>query len=174
MYEHLSEELETRKKLIGIIRNKPGIHFRQIHRESDMAMGELEYHLNVLEKMEIISKRISSYYTRYYPADELSDIDKEIMGLLRQEKLREILLFIISSEGVGHGDIVKRFGLIKSTVSFYLDKLLSQRMIEKEKRGRNVLYRVIEPKRILKLILLYQEGFGDRIAERVEGLWGNL
>jgi len=174
MYEYLSEELETRNKLIDIIRNKPGIHFRQIHRETDMAMGELEYHLNVLEKMEVISKRISSHYTRYYPADELSENDKKIMGILRQEKLREILLYIISSEGVGHGDIVKRFRLIKSTASFYLDKLLSKRIIEKKKRGRNVFYSVKDQKKVLRLILIYKEGFGDRIVKRVEGLWANL
>ncbi len=174
MEKNLVENLEIRKSLIDIIKNKPGIHFREIFREIDIAMGELEYHLHVLEKMEIISKTKTSYYTRYFPSYELGTEDKKIMGVLRQKMLREILLYIISSEKPSHNDIAKEFGLLKSTTSFYLNKLLKNGIIEKEKSGRNVLYNVKKPQSILRLILLYKKGFGDEIVKRVEGLWANL
>lgn len=174
MERALAEKLSTRKNLIEIINAKPGIHFRELLNESGLAMGELEYHLNVLEKMEIVSKSKSTYYSRYYPAYELSSEDKQIMGLLRQEILRDILLFIISRKKTNHGDISKEFRLLKSTASFYLDKLLNQDLIEKHKRGRRVFYNVKAPEHILKLILLYRKGFGEEIITRVEGLWGNL
>jgi len=174
MDKSLSESLDTRKKIIGIIQKKPGIHFRKLHRESNLAMGEVEYHLNVLEKMGLVVKGILSSHTRYYPSNELSDEEKKIMGLLRQEKLRDILLFIISEEDIGHGDIVKEFHLKKSTASFYLDKLLSYAIIDKKKKGRNVSYEVINPREIVRLLLLYKEGFGDWIAKRVEDLWAGL
>lgn len=174
MEKNLAEKLEIRKRLIDIIKNKPGIHFREIFREIDIAMGELEYHLHVLEKMEIISKTKTSYYTRYFPSYELGTEDKKIMGLLRQKILREILLFIISNEKPSHKDIAKEFGLLKSTASFHLNKLLINGIIEKEKNGRKVLYNVKKPQRILRLILLYRKGFGDEIVKRVEGLWANL
>lgn len=174
MERDLAEKLDIRKRIIDIIKNKPGIHFREILREAEIAMGELEYHLHILEKLNIISKTATSYYTRYYPAYELGIDDKRIMELLRQEMLREILLFIISMENPSHGDIAKEFGLIKSTTSFYLDKLLKKGIINKEKSGRNVIYTVNEPQRILRLILLYRKGFGDEIVKRVEDLWANL
>ncbi|UCE38666.1 MAG: ArsR family transcriptional regulator [Thermoplasmata archaeon] len=174
MKRALVKDLEIRKKLIDIIGNKPGIHFREILREADIAVGELEYHLGVLEKMELVSKTKTSYFTRYYPAYELGIPEKRIMGLLRQERLRDILLFIISSENPSHGDIAREFKLLKSTASFYLDKLRRHGIIEKEKKGRKVYFRVKDPERILRLILLYRKGFGDEIVERVEGLWGNL
>ena len=174
MEKNIVEKLEIRKRLIDIIKNKPGIHFREIFREIDIAMGELEYHLHVLEKMEIISKTKTSYYTRYFPSYELDVEDKKIMGLLRQKMLKEILLYIISYEKASHKDIAKEFGLLKSTASFYLDKLLKNRIIEKEKSGRKVFYNVKKPKKILRLILLYKKGFGDEIVKRVEGLWANF
>ena len=174
MDESLSESLDTRKRIIGIIQTKPGIHFRKLHRESKLAMGEVEYHLNVLEKMELVVKDTSTPHTRYFPSNELSDEEKKIMGLLRQEKLREILLLIISEEEIGHGDIVKEFHFKKSTASFYLDKLISYRIIEKKKKGRNVSYKVTDPREIVRLLLLYKEGFGDWIAKRVEDLWADL
>jgi len=174
MEKNLAEKLGIRKKLMEIIKNKPGIHFREILREADIAMGELEYHLHVLEKMEIISKVTNTYYTRYYPAYELGTEEKKTMSLLRQEMLRDILLFIIQEENPGHGDIAKEFKLVKSSVSFYIDKLLKYGIIEKEKSGRQVFFRVKEPQKILRLILIYKKGFGDEIVKRVEGLWGNL
>ncbi|UCH89044.1 MAG: winged helix-turn-helix transcriptional regulator [Thermoplasmata archaeon] len=169
-----AEQLDTRKKLLEIIRAKPGIHFRELHRESGLAMGELEYHLGVLEKNEIITKTKSPHYTKYYPTAELGSKDKKLMDILRHKKLREILLFIISKEKVSHGDIVAEFQLIKSTASFYADKLLKYGLIEKQKEGRNVYYTVKNPMNVLRLLLLYKKGFGEELAERVEGLWGNL
>jgi predicted transcriptional regulator len=174
MEKELAENLPIRKKLLDIIRNKPGIHFRKIHRETDVAMGELEYHLQVLEKLELVSKIITKGYSRYYPAYELGTHDKKIMGQLRQERLREIILFILSSNQPSHKDIASHFILLKSTTSFYMDKLLGSGIVIKKKEGRRVIYEIKEPQKILRLILLYKEGFGDEIVKRVEDLWSNL
>lgn len=174
MEKELAQQLEIRKRLIDIIKSKPGIHFREILRESEIAMGELEYHLHVLEKMELVSKKPNTHYTRYFPAYELGVEDKRIMALLRQPMLREILLFLIQNEEAIHGDIKEEFKLGKSTVTFYMKKLEKSGIIEREKKGRQVFYRVIDPESVLRLILLYKKGFGDEIIKRVEGLWGNL
>lgn len=174
MEKDLSENLAIRKKLLDIVRNKPGIHFRKIQREANVAMGELEYHLQVLEKLELVSKTISKGYTRYYPAYELGTDDKRIMGHLRQERLREIILFLLSNEEPSHKDISKYFSLLKSTTSFYMDKLLAAGIVAKKKVGRNVIYEVKDPQKILRLILIYKKGFGDEIVKRVEDLWANL
>ena len=174
MEKVLAQQLEIRRRLLDIIKSKPGIHFREILRESEIAMGELEYHLHVLEKMELVSKKPNTHYTRYFPAYELGVEDKRIMVLLRQPMLREILLFLIQSEEATHGDIKKEFGLVKSTVSSNMKKLENSGIIKKEKRGRQVFYRIEEPENILRLILFYKKGFGDEIVKRVEGLWANL
>jgi len=174
MEKELAENLETRKKLIELINRKPGIHFRKIHKESGLAMGELEYHIGVLVKLELVSEKKTSYYTRYYPALKLGSQDKKILDMLRQEILRDILIFIISSKRVTHGDIAQEFKLLKSTVSFYMSKLIQSEIVLKKKKGRKVFYTVPDPERILKLILVYKKGFGDELVKRVEGLWGNL
>ena len=174
MDENLSENLAIRKKLLDIIKNKPGIHFRKIQREANVAMGELEYHLQILEKLKLVSKTTSKGYTRYYPAYELGTNDKRIMGQLRQEKLREIILFLLSTDEPTHKDISKHFSLLKSTTSFYMDKLISAGIVSKKKVGRNVIYEVKEPQKIMRLILIYKKGFGEEIVKRVEDLWGNL
>ena len=174
MDKSIAENLAARERIMQVIKDNPGIHFREIHRATGLAMGELEYHLGVLEKMEIVTRSKTNKYSRYYPAYEMGTEDKRIMAVLRQEMLREILLFLISSEKVSHGDVAKEFSLIKSTASFYLEKLVKAELVRKTKKGRSVLFNVNDPKRVLKLILLYKKGFGDEIAKRVEGLWANL
>jgi predicted transcriptional regulator len=174
MERELAKQLEIRIRLLDIIKSKPGIHFREILRESKIAMGELEYHLHVLERMELVSKKPNTHYTRYFPAYELGPKDRKIMSLLRQPMLREILLYLIQNEKATHKDIKVNFKLVKSTVTFYMKKLEKSGIVEKEKKGRNVIYRVKDPESILRLIILYKKGFGDEIVKRVEGLWGNL
>ena len=174
MDKALAEKLENRKRLITIIQDKPGIHFRELQRESGFATGELEYHIDVLVKMEIISKKKSPHYTKYYPEAELGSKDKGIMDILRQPILRDILMFILSSKQVSHGEVTKEFRLLKSTASFYLNKLIDKNLIEKRKDGKKTFYKVNNPKEILRLILLYKKGFGEELASRAEGLWGNL
>jgi len=174
MNKRIAENLVAREKIMQVIKDNPGIHFREIHRATALAMGELEYHLGVLEKMEIVTRTKTNKYSRYYPAYELGTEDKKIMGVLRQEMLRDILLFLISTDNASHGDVAKEFKLIKSTASFYLEKLVKSELVQKRKEGRRVHYSVEEPERVLKLILLYKKGFGDEIAKRVEGLWANL
>lgn len=174
MEKELTENLAIRKKLLDIIKNKPGMHFRKIQREANVAMGELEYHLQVLEKLDLVTKTVSKGYTRYYPAFELGTDDKRIMGHLRQEKLRDIVLYLLSCHEPTHKDVTKHFSLLKSTTSFYMEKLLSAGIISKEKIGRNVIYNVKEPRKILRLILIYKKGFGEEIVKRVEDLWADL
>ena len=174
MEKELVENLDTRKKLIALVRNQPGIHFRELHRQSGLAMGELEYHLNILEKMEIVTKKKINHYSKYYPAEGLGTEDKKILDILRQEMLRDILVFIISNEQVTHGEIAREFKLLKSTTSFYMNKLSKRDLVERKKKGREVHYSVRDPKYVLKLVLVYKKGFGEELVKRVEQLWANM
>jgi predicted transcriptional regulator len=174
METELAENLTIRRKLTNVIREKPGIHFRELQRETDVAMGELEYHLQVLERLGLVSKTTTKGYTRYYPSYELGPDDKRILGQLRQKKLREIVIYILSSEKPTHKEITDHFSLLKSTTSFYMDKLLSAGIVTKKKEGRSVIFEVKQPKKVLRLIMIYKKGFGEEIVKRVEDLWSNL
>ena len=46
--------LETRRKLFDEIRAFPGIHFRELRRRTGLAIGSLQYHLDVLCKARLV------------------------------------------------------------------------------------------------------------------------
>ena len=99
--------LETRKKLYNTVNNFPGLHFREIQRRTGLATGELKYHLNFLEGNKIISSRKEGEMLRFYPLG-LADSEKKLLGLLRQQHLREILLFLLTNPKASHRDLVKQ------------------------------------------------------------------
>ena len=42
--------LGVRREIFELIKQSPGLHFREIKRRTNLAIGALQYHLNVLEK----------------------------------------------------------------------------------------------------------------------------
>ena len=167
-------EAAARVLLLDIIKKMPGIHFRELHRRSSLAMGQVEHHLDNLRRTgRVTGKRVGNH-TRFYPGRSTGARDRELLGVLRQKMLRDILMFLLESGPAGPPEIMARFGMVKSSVAFYMDKLIRAGAVEKHRDGRFVLYIVVRPARIRKLILRYREGFGERLVERVEGLWGNI
>lgn len=94
------------------------------------------------------------------------------MGLLRQKRVREILLFILLHEGCHHEDIVQAVGIAPSTVSWHLKKLEEHRVITSTRRGRKTSYDLaIDQEAIIKLLITYQESFLDALVDHVIEMW---
>ena len=87
--------LKTRKKIYEHILSNPGEYLRQIQKKLDMSMGHLEYHLNYLEKNDIIYSRFEENHKRYYPKRVLTVKEREIMSILRQKTMRKIILVLL-------------------------------------------------------------------------------
>ncbi len=60
-------ELETRKKIYTLIKNRPGIYLRELERETGFTMGQLTYHLSLLVKANLIKEEIAGRFRRFYP-----------------------------------------------------------------------------------------------------------
>ena len=59
--------LETRRKLFEEIRRFPGIHFRELKRRTGLAIGSLQYHLDVLCKTRLVRAEKRGKFVRYFP-----------------------------------------------------------------------------------------------------------
>ena len=53
-------DLPLRKRIYDFVRVNPGAHFRQIQRVLDLAVGQLDFHLNALVKGEVLVKQVES------------------------------------------------------------------------------------------------------------------
>ncbi|MGQ4875901.1 MAG: winged helix-turn-helix transcriptional regulator, partial [Promethearchaeia archaeon] len=60
-------ENENRNKIINLILDEPGIHFNELLRKTQLSPGNLVWHLEILERYKIISKKIIGKFLAYFP-----------------------------------------------------------------------------------------------------------
>lgn len=170
-------ELENRRKIYQLIERFPGIHFRELFRKLKISMGSFEYHLNILERNDLIYLDKEGHYTRYFAKGKLGEEDKKLATMLRNDRLRKMLFTLILNPGMSHKSLSKELGWPKSTTSFYLKKLFKNSVVEERiqspekttseaRKTSNGLY-VIKPDRIIHLVVIYKSGFLDELSNRI-------
>jgi predicted transcriptional regulator len=164
-------ELDVRKKIYKIIRQSAGCHFREIERRSNLSTGTVKYHLGFLTKHGLIKEDRDGNNLRYYPK-EFDQENKKLLGLLRQQSIRKILLFILMHKNCNHEEIVQYVRLSPSTVSWHLKKLEENNVVGFIKKGRKTFYYIlIDEEKIKVLLITYKESFVDSMIDRVIEMW---
>ncbi len=165
-------ELKTRRKVYELIRKSPGIHFRELERRLGMAVGNLQYHLQYLEEKDLIKSEQDGKYTRYFPREHpLGKIDREILSSLRRRASRHILIYLLRNPNASNIDISKNVHLSPSTVSWHLNKLVEKEIVDRRREGRRTFFRVKDPERVARLLIMFKESFLDKLVEGFVETW---
>ena len=105
-HERGFDKTESNKiRLYKYIQNCPGSHLRKIVKDVGLAMGDTQYHLDILEKSGQIKSRRIGLYRRYYPVTIHDTISEITLAFLRQETSRDILVYLIEHPNSTQGDI---------------------------------------------------------------------
>lgn len=134
----LDEVLENknRNKIIDLILTNTGIHFNELLRQTELAAGNLVWHLDILETYKIIGKkRIGNYmaYFPYYDKNPISNIDLKIQ---KSKTTLEILQLIERNPGIYNNLITKRFKVDHKTIHYHVNKLLDLGIVYLKKQGK--------------------------------------
>ena len=164
-------ELNSRKKIFEVVKKNAGSHFREIERRSGISHGTLKYHLGFLVRHGLILENKEGNNLRYFPT-EFKNENKILLGLLRQKQIRKIVLFILLNKKCSSDEIIKFLGLAPSTVSWHLKKLIKERVISAQVKGKKKEYSLlIKEEDIIKLLIIYKESFFDSLVDRVVETW---
>lgn len=135
------QDQETRGKIIGYIKAKPGTHYNEIKRELELNNGTLAYHLWVLLREELIKTRREGMYKRFYPysmivrqeeEDILSPTQKNIVAILKSKR----------NAFQTQKEIGEKTGLSQQTISYNLKKLNEYGYLEVDARNGIIYYRL--------------------------------
>ena len=97
------------------------------------------------------------------------------MGFLRQESIRDILLFILVNSNCNHEQIVDYVKLSPSTVSWHLKKLEENNIIGFTRAGRKTNYNIlINKEEIINLLIIYKESFLDSLVDKTIETWESM
>jgi predicted transcriptional regulator len=168
-------ELETRRDIYEFIGRFPGLHMREIQRKLDIPIALVEYHLNILEKAEVVSTITEGGYKRYYTATTDSRIgykEKKILGTLRMKIPLQITLYLLKYEKKTHSEISKYLDIKPSKLSFHLKKLQKLGVVKKLSAVEGKGY-IIEDERMMYRLLLAFKPSQDMLNEFAD-LWESL
>ncbi|MFW3145531.1 MAG: winged helix-turn-helix transcriptional regulator [Thermoplasmatota archaeon] len=160
-------DLPLRKRITEYIRRNPGVHFRQMSRDLDLAIGQLDFHLNALLKGEAIVKEVQGGNARYYVRDRFSKTEKRAVSALRREIPRGIVLFLLENPGATPTEILSNFTITSATLSYHLRRLEKAEVLEARSSGRERYYYVREPDVVQTLLVMYRSTLLDAIVEKV-------
>lgn len=160
-------DLPLRKRITEYIRRNPGVHFRLIARDLDLAIGQLDFHLNALLKGEAIVKEVQGGNARYYVRDRFSKKEKRAVSALRREIPRGIVLFLLENPGSTPTEILINFTITSATLSYHLRRLEKAEVLEARSSGRERHYFVKDPEVVQTLLIMYRSTLLDAVIEKV-------
>src|ERR687884_1874261 len=158
--DHLSE---IQNKLIRFINTQPGIRYRELLRASGLSNGVLTYHITNLEKSGLIiaDRNINNKITRYYP-NNIPAEETDIIGHIRNNAARQIILFILEHDSCTFNEIIKYTKKAPSTISWHLKRLKDAGIISilyKNTNHRQRLYKIRDFESITSILSKYKESF---------------
>jgi predicted transcriptional regulator len=160
-------DLPLRKRITEYIRRNPGVHFRQITRDLDLAIGQLDFHLNALVKGEVLVKDTSTGNARFYVRDKFSREERKALSILRREIPRGIVLYLLENPGSTPSQILGNFSFTSATLSYHLRRLEKGGILRAEQKGRERHYSVSDPDLVETLLVLYKTTLIDTIVDTV-------
>lgn len=161
-------ELETQQKIYNLIEKHPGLNLTKIAELLDINVPLLLYHLRILKKHNLISTEKEKGYTRCYVKGEIGVEDKKILSLLRQDIPLRIVLYLLERPFARHKEILERFDIAKSTLSYHIKKLINHNIIDIQSIGDEQGYTVINEKKIIQILIKYKP---SRIALGLKDTW---
>ncbi|MDG6225126.1 MAG: hypothetical protein QCI82_06395 [Candidatus Thermoplasmatota archaeon] len=160
-------DLPVRKRIFEHIRANPGLHFRGISRDLEVAVGQLDFHINAMIKAEMITSEHVDGHVRYYVRDSFSRDEKKALSILRREIPRGIVLYLIEHPGSNPSRILESFSFTSATLSYHLRRLEGMGILRAETVGRERFYHVAEPDLMGTLLVMYKTSIFDRIIDSV-------
>ena len=165
-------ELEVRKRIYDIICKYPGIHLRELQRQTGLATGSLDYHLHFMHKSGLIRAEKSGRFTRYYNSlQAFTDDEKSVIAILRQDPLRHVIIFLLEKKIANATEISEATGMHPSNLSAYLKSLESSGIIQHKKKGRYRFYQLKDRDAIIKYLVLHKKSFLDKLVDNFISNW---
>lgn len=165
-------ELDIRRKIYNCIVRSPGLHFREIQRRLKLATGSIDYHLHFLHKNGLIRVEKEGNFVRYYPLTKnWSQEEKDILSLLRQEKIRRIIVFLVEKKKANATNIARFLEVSPPTLSWYLKQLTEKNIIRQQKKGRFRFYSLVEPKKMMEYLIAHKRSFLDKVVDSFIEAW---
>jgi DNA-binding transcriptional ArsR family regulator len=167
--------ISNRGLVLKYIENNPGAHLRKISQELGLAIGDTQYHLEMLEKSGKIRSRKINFYRRYYSASILGEREEMILAFLRQETAKDILVYLIEHPHSTQSDLADFKRYSSPTISWHMSRLTEAGIVSKTREGKNIRYSIdADHDKLIYLLKTYHPSIWNVLASRLADLFDEL
>ena len=166
IHHHQKKTNSIQDKIVKCVNEIPGIRYRELLRITGISNGVLSYHLNLLENSgKIRVNRVNNRVTRYFSYD-VSLHETYVIGLLRQETSRKIIMYVLEKGTCGFNDIIIHTRKVPSTISWHMARLKAANIVKVRKQYEFNYYEIGMDKLILQdLLSKYKSSFTEKIVD---------
>jgi len=155
-------EIETRRRIFEAVCKFPGIHMRELSREVRMQKNLVDYHLEYLEKNDVVRSELDGQFKRYFAlqvpdshaiGSVVSASDKATVMLLRQPVPFRVVVLLARRGCLSHKDLATQLRKSPATLSHHLDKLLKAGVVAPNPDGRG--YVLADEKKTARILMSF-------------------
>jgi predicted transcriptional regulator len=162
------------QRLLQLVRRIPGIHLREVQRQTGLGLGDTVYQLGKLNSLGLIDSTRHGRYKRYYPVDIGAD-DRKVFSALLFPTRRRILQLLLANQNPSLSKLASDLKLSKSTVNWHLMILQSDGIvIVKSSAAIAVGYQLADSKMVTNLISRLRLSTIDRLSQGYLESWDLL
>ncbi|MEM4781194.1 MAG: MarR family transcriptional regulator [Halalkalicoccus sp.] len=161
-------ESDARSAIAGYVSSTPGAHFSKIRDDLSLGTGETQHHLRRLVDAGAVESHMDGEYRRYFPAGKFSAFERRVLGYLRRETPRGMVLALLTEPATTGSSIAERLEVSTATVSNTAADLEEAGLLTREEG-----YALERPETVISLLVRYADSFDDRavaFADRADEL----
>jgi predicted transcriptional regulator len=169
---HQQKVTNMRNAIYALIAENPGLNLSKIAEYMNINISHLEYHLAYLERAGSIKMTKGDGYKRYYVTSvDISTDERKTLALLRQEFPFKIILLLLKHGTLQHKEILEHFQLSPSTLSYHLNKLLRDGIVDVASYGEDKGYTIKNKRAVLKFLGKYKF---DKMIQSLSDSWSDI
>ena len=162
----------ARQQIYDLILKNPGLHQAKIAHLLSMRKSLAEYHLNFLENDGTVFSFYEVGYKRYYAVESgVPPEDQRIFSMVRQEIPFRIVTLLLHRPLLQHQEIVDHLRVPPSTLSYHLQKLVEQGVVEACRFGDEKGYALKDRKKLLRFLVRYEM---QSAVQGLKDLWDDF
>jgi predicted transcriptional regulator len=130
-------------------------------------MGDLQYHLYVLEKEGSVKSVRRGLHKFIYASGMFGAREEKILSVLSQETPREIILHVIDEPDTSQMRLAEEMGLSRAAVAWHMKRLEELGLIVSSRKGKNAAYRPLgDSRQIASFVQSYHPAVWEKWASR--------
>ena len=123
---------DTRERIRDHVAANPGVHFRALVRDLDLATGQVQYHLRRLRRADrLVGEEVDGRTHYFEPA--VDPVARRQLAVCRRETARDVLLALAETGPARPNTVADAVGIARSTLEYHLDRLVAADLVEKRR-----------------------------------------